>query len=173
MTDIDFIILYAIQNIRTPFLDKVFVTISSIPGNYGQMWIVLGIILLIFKKTRKCGITLILSYLMVFGFEQYILKDLIARPRPCHIDQTIELLISKPSSYSCPSTHSSWAFAAATSIFLYNKKFGMPVFVFSFFVAFTRLYLFVHFPSDVLLGILFGILFAILAKYIANKIIKE
>ena len=168
--NIDFSILYAIQNIRTSFLDKMFVVITSVPGNYGQMWIVIGIILLIFRRTRKCGIVLILSYLMVFGLGQYVLKDLIARPRPCHIDQTIELLISKPSSYSCPSTHSGWAFAASVSIFFYNKKIGIPVIAFSFLVAFSRLYLFVHFPSDVLFGIVIGMGFALLAKYITNKV---
>ena len=173
MTNIDFNILYAIQNIRTPFLDKFFVTITSIPGNYGQMWVVLGIILLIFKKTRKCGITIILSYLLVYGLGQYVLKDLIARPRPCHIDQTIELLISRPSSFSCPSTHSGWAFAAACSIFLYNKKIGIPVIIFAFLVAFSRLYLFVHFPSDVLFGTVIGIIFAILSKFVVNKILKR
>ena len=172
MTNIDFNILYAIQNIRTPFLDKLFVLITSIPGKYGQMWVLIGILLLFFKKTRKCGITLILSYLFVFGIGQYVLKDLIARPRPCHINQTIELLISRPSSYSCPSTHSGWAFAGATSILLYNKKFGILVIVFSLLVAFSRLYLFVHFPSDVLFGIVLGIVFATLAKYITNKAIK-
>lgn len=170
MTNIDFSVLYAIQNIRTSFLDKLFVFITSIPGNYGQMWVVLGIILIIIKKTRKCGITIIFSYLMVFGFGQYILKDLIARPRPCHIDQTVELLISRPSSFSCPSTHSGWAFAAAISIFLYNKKFGIPVSIMAFLVAFSRLYLFVHFPSDVLLGIVLGIVFAILAKLFVSKL---
>lgn len=172
MTNIDFNILYAIQNIRNSFLDKFFVVITSIPGNYGQMWLVLGIVLLIFKKTRKCGLTVIFSYLIVYGIGQYVLKDLIARPRPCHIDQTIELLISRPSSYSCPSTHSSWAFAAATSIFLYNKKIGIPVIIFSSLVAFSRLYLFVHFPSDVLFGIVLGIVFAVLTKYIINKLYK-
>lgn len=170
ITNVDFIILYAIQGIRTSFLDKFFISITSIPGNYGQMWIALGIVLLIFKKTRKCGITIIISYLMVFGFGQYILKDLIARPRPCHIDQTIELLISRPSSYSCPSTHSGWAFAGAISIFLYNKKCSIPVIIFSSLVAFSRLYLFVHFPSDVLFGIILGITFAILTKYVTKKI---
>ena len=173
MTNIDFRILYAIQNIRNPFLDKFFVVITSIPGNYGQMWVVLGIILLIFKKTRKCGLTIILSYLLVYGLGQYVLKDLIARPRPCHIDQTIELLIKRPSSFSCPSTHSGWAFAGATSIFLYNKKFGIPVILFSLLVAFSRLYLFVHFPSDVLFGIAIGILFAILSKYIITIVWKK
>lgn len=80
------------------------VIITSIPGNMGEMWITLGIVLLLFRKTRKCGFVVCLSYLLVYGMGQYVLKDLIARPRPCHIDQTIELLINRPSSYSCPST---------------------------------------------------------------------
>ena len=165
----DFNILYAIQNIRTPMLDKIFVTISSIPGDYGQMWVVLGVLLLLFKKTRKCGLVMIASYLLVYGVGQYVLKDLIARPRPCHIDETIELLVKKPSSYSCPSTHSAWAFAATTSVYLFNKKYGLLTYIFSSLVAFSRMYLFVHFPSDVLLGIVLGIIFAILVKKLINK----
>lgn len=169
----DFKILYAIQGIRTPLLDKIFVVITSIPGNYGQIWALLALILLVFKKTRKCGITMLVSYLLVYGMGQYVLKDLIARPRPCHLDQSIELLISRPSSYSCPSTHSGWAFAAATSIFLFNKKIGILTYVFSTLVAFSRLYLFVHFPTDVLLGIVLGVLFAILTKIVLSSIKKK
>lgn len=166
----DFEILYFIQSIRTPLLDKIMVTITSIPGNMGEMWITLGIVLLLFKKTRKCGLVMCVSYLLVYGVGQYVLKDLIARPRPCHIDQTVELLISRPSSYSCPSTHSGWAFAAATSVFLYNKKAGILTYIFSSLVAFSRMYLFVHFPSDVLFGITLGVVFAILTKYIISKL---
>lgn len=169
----DFGILYAIQNIRSPLLDKVIVLITSIPGDLGQMWVAIGVLLLLFKKTRKCGLVLIISYLLVYGIGQYVLKDLIARPRPCHIDQTIELLISRPSSYSCPSTHSAWAFAAATSVFLYNKKFGVLIYMFSTLVAFSRMYLFVHFPSDVLLGVLMGILFAYISKIVIEKLFKK
>ena len=169
----DFKILYLIQNIRTPLLDKLMVIITSIPGNMGEMWITLGIVLLLFRKTRKCGFVVCLSYLLVYGMGQYVLKDLIARPRPCHIDQTIELLINRPSSYSCPSTHSGWAFAAATSIFLYNKKLGIFTYIFSSLVAFSRLYLFVHFPSDVLFGIVLGTLFAIIVNYLLSKLLNK
>ena len=168
----DFNILYFIQSLRTPFLDKFFVLITSIPGNYGEMWVALGTILLLFKKTRKCGLTILLSYSLVYICGQYLLKDLIARPRPCHIDETIELLIKRPSSFSCPSTHSGWAFAAATSIFLFNKKFGIITYVFSSLVAFSRMYLFVHFPTDVLLGIIMGIIFAVITKKLVNKLYK-
>ena len=169
----DFDILYFIQTLRTPLLDKVFVTITSIPGNYGQMWVVLSVLLLLFKKTRKCGIVMLFSYGLVYGMGQYVLKDLIARERPCHLDETIELLISRPSSYSCPSTHSGWAFAAATSIYLFNSKYGILTYVFASMVAFSRMYLFVHFPSDVLIGIVLGILFAIISKRIVEKVVSH
>ena len=169
----DFNILYFIQSLRTPLLDKAFVTITSIPGNYGQMWAALAVLLLLFKKTRKCGIVMLLSYGLVYGMGQYVLKDLIARPRPCHLDETIELLISRPSSYSCPSTHSGWAFAAATSIYLFNSKYGILTYVFASLVAFSRMYLFVHFPSDVLIGIVLGILFAIISKRIVEKVVSH
>lgn len=166
----EFDILYAIQNLHNPVLDNIILVIMQITGDYGHLWIALGVLFLIFRKTRKCGIAILSSYVLVFAVGQFVLKDLIARPRPCHIDETIELLVARPSSFSCPSTHSAWAFAAATSIFCYFKKPGIIAFVFAAFVAFGRMYLFVHFPTDVLLGIAMGVGFAILSWFVIGKI---
>ena len=168
MQQLEFAILYAIQNIHTDFLDRFILTIMNITGSYGQLWVILAVLLLFFKKTRKAGFTILISYAMVFVVGQYGLKDLIARPRPCHIDETVALLVSRPSSFSCPSTHSAWAFAAAASVFSWHKKFGIVVGVIALIVAFGRLYLFVHFPTDVLFGIALGILFA----FVAYSIVK-
>lgn len=168
MQSLEFGILYAIQNIHTDFLDKFILTVMNITGSYGQLWAVLGVVLLIFKKTRKMGFTVLISYGLVYVVGQYVLKDLIARPRPCQIDQTVELLVSRPSSFSCPSTHSGWAFATAASVFAWNKKYGLLVGLLALIVAFGRLYLFVHFPTDVLCGIALGILSA----FIAYRLVK-
>ena len=168
MQSLEFGILYAIQNIHTDFLDKFILVVTNITGSYGQLWAVLAVLLLLFKKTRKMGFTILISYGLVFLVGQYVLKDLIARPRPCHIDETVELLIARPSSFSCPSTHSGWAFAAAASVFAWNKRYGIIVGLAALIVAFSRLYLFVHFPTDVLCGIALGILSA----FIAYKIVK-
>lgn len=168
MQAFEFGILYAIQNIHSAFLDKFILAVTNITGSYGQLWVVLAAVLLIFKKTRKMGFTILLSYGLVYLFGQLILKDLIARARPCQIDQTVELLVARPSSFSCPSTHSAWAFAAAASVFAWNKKYGLLVGIPALLVAFGRLYLFVHFPTDVLFGIALGILSA----FIAYKIVK-
>lgn len=166
--NIEFSILYAIQSIRTEWLDKAVLFITGAMGSNGEIWLGLGAGLLLFKKTRKMGITVILSYIMSWIIGQDILKNLICRPRPCHIDETIELLVSRPSSYSCPSTHTSLAFSMAMSIKAYDKKAGIYAIILALIVAFTRMYLFVHFPTDVLLGCVIGMM----AGYLTGKIVK-
>lgn len=168
----EFSILYAIQNLRSPLLDALILGLTNIMGSYGQIWLIVGVALCVFKKTKKCGITILISYVLVFLVGQYGLKDLIARARPCHLDEAIELIVKRPSSYSCPSTHTAWAFAAATSILLYFRKPGIAVMAVAVLIGFSRLYLFVHFPTDVLLGAVLGaVLTLVTAKVI--QIIEE
>lgn len=169
----DFDILYAIQSIHTPLLDSIILAVTKITGSYGQIWLVVAAALLIFRKTRKCGICILVSYGLVYLVGQYGLKDLIARPRPCHLDGTVPLLVSRPGSYSCPSTHSAWAFAAATCIFYYFKKPGIAVLLVAAFIGFSRLYLFVHFPTDVLLGLVMGVIMALLTCRVADAVGKK
>lgn len=166
-------ILYAIQSIRTDFLDSAIVFITNFVGKNAEIWLVLGIALLIFKKTRKIGLAVLLSYGLTWVICQDIIKDIICRPRPCHVDESIELLISRPSSYSCPSTHSALAMAMATSVYYFNKKFGIAAFVVSLIIGFSRMYLFVHFPTDVLLGYLIGIVAGIVAGKVVEIIAKK
>ena len=166
----EFDILYAIQTIHASFLDNIILTITKVMGNYGQIWLLVSLALFIPKKTRKAGICIILSYILVFLIGQYGLKDLIARPRPCHIDETVPLLVKRPGSYSCPSTHSAWAFAAATSIYCYHKHAGIVVGVISIIIGFSRLFLFVHFPSDVLIGAVMGIVLAVICAKGINRL---
>ena len=168
----EFSILYAIQNLHCDWLDDVILTITNLMGNYGQIWLIVAAVLLLFKTTRKTGLCVLLSYGLVFVIGQYVLKDLIARARPCHIDETVQLLISRPSSYSCPSTHTGWAFAAAFSIFLNHRKTDKIAGIVAIFAAavigFSRMYLFVHFPTDVLFGIVLGIMAALGAYALLN-----
>lgn len=169
----DFSILYFIQSIRTDFLDNIMLVLTKIAGSYGQLWICVAVLLLFFRKTRKAGIAVILSYGFVFLFGQMILKDLIARPRPCHLDETVSLLVERPSSFSCPSTHSAWAFGAAAAIACFSKKICIPAFIAAALIGFSRLYLFVHFPTDVLLGIVLGVICGLLGAWIVNMASKK
>ena len=166
----DFGILYTIQAMRSPALDQIMLGITKIMGSYGQIWLFVALGMIIFKKTRKIGICVFLSYVLVLVLGHVCLKDLIARPRPCHIDESIELLVKRPTSYSCPSTHTAWAFAGATSIYLYLKRAGIIAFIIAAIMGFSRMYLFVHFPTDVLFGIILGVVLAIISKIILEKI---
>ena len=129
--------------------------------------------LLIPKKTRWTGVAVLFSYVGVYIFGQMILKNLISRPRPCHVDQAFEMLVARPSSSSFPSTHSAWAFAAATAIFMKYKKAGIAAFIVAALIAFSRMYMFLHYPTDVLCGIIFGILLGIAADKICDVVKKR
>ena len=163
--------LYAIP--RTQILDSIFLIITKIAGSYGQLWVVVGLALLIPKKTRWTGIAVLISYVGVYIFGQMILKNLISRPRPCQVDQTFEMLVARPSSSSFPSTHSAWAFAAATAIFMKYKKAGIAAFVVAALIAFSRMYMFLHYPTDVLCGIVFGIILGIVADKLCDIVKKR
>ena len=130
---------------------------TKIAGSYGQLWVVIALLLLIFKKTRRAGVSLLIAYIGVFLLGQFGLKNIISRPRPCQIDTAFPLLVSRPSSSSFPSTHSAWAFGGATAIFLQHKKAGIAAYVAAVLIGFSRLYLFLHFPTDVLFGALMGV----------------
>ena len=163
--------LYAIP--RTQILDSIFLLITKIAGSYGQLWAVVGLALLIPKKTRWTGIAVLISYVAVYIFGQMILKNLISRPRPCHVDQAFEMLVARPSSSSFPSTHSAWAFAAATAIFMKYKKAGIAAFIVAALIAFSRMYMFLHYPTDVLCGIIFGVILGIAADKICDIVAKR
>ena len=163
--------LYAIPH--THILDSFFLILTKIAGTYGQLWVVVGAALLISKKTRRTGIAVLISYVCVFIFGQLILKHLFDRLRPCQIDQAFVLLVDRPTSSSFPSTHSAWAFSAATAIFMKYKKAGFAVFVVAALIAFSRMYLFLHFPTDVLCGIILGVIIGIAADKICDIVAKR
>ena len=151
----EFSFLYAIP--RGSLLDSFFLGVTKIAGSYGQLWVVIALLLLIFKRTRRAGVAVLIAYISVFFLGQYGLKNLISRPRPCQIDTAFPLLVSRPSSSSFPSTHSAWAFGGATAIFLRHKKAGIAAYVVAVLIGFSRLYLFLHFPTDVLFGAAMGV----------------
>ena len=151
-------ILHAIQLLHNPLLDQMMVTVfNDLVGSLGQLWIVVGLILLVIPKTRKCGAAVLLSYIVSFLIGNEWLKDLIARPRPCAVDDTVSLIVKKPGSFSCPSVHTYLAFSSAMAIYHYYKKAGIGVLVFASLVGFSRMFFFVHYPTDVLFGIVLGI----------------
>ena len=151
------------------FLDKVIPIITKL-GDEGLLWIALAVIFLFFKTTRKIGITMGLSLLIGYLVGNLFLKNVIARVRPYNLNTEAVLLIPKLKSFSFPSGHTLSSFEGATSIFLRNKKWGIPALVLAVLIAFSRMYLYVHYPTDVLAGAILGIAISFLAKFIVDKI---
>lgn len=154
---VDFAILDFIQNtIRCSFLDTVMTALSYM-GEAGIFWIAAAIVMLFFKKTRAVGAMVLAAMALGYAVGELGIKNIVCRPRPFVLNPTAVPVIAPPSGFSFPSGHSCSSFAAATVIFVYNKKLGIPAVILAALIAFSRLYNYVHFPSDVLCGILLGI----------------
>ena len=149
-------ILDLIQTIRTPLGDTVMCFITRL-GDAGAVWILLAIILMIIPRTRKSGAVLMIALGVDIVLCNGILKPLIARIRPCDANTSIQLLIARPHDFSFPSGHTAASFAAVGALlFSGEKKLWKPVFVLAVLIAFSRLYLYVHYPTDILGGIVVG-----------------
>lgn len=161
-----------LQTIHTPLLDKILAFITSL-GNAGIIWIVLAVVLLILPKTRKTGIIVAAALLMDLILCNLILKNLVARVRPYDVNTAIAILIKKPLDFSFPSGHTAASFAAMTALFLAKmKKAWIAALVLEVLIAFSRLYFYVHYPTDVLGGAVVGILSGIIGYTIVEKIDK-
>lgn len=140
---------------RTGFLDAAMPVISALCG-HGEVWILLAVILLAIKKHRKTGAVLILALALDVICCNMILKPLVARPRPFAYNELVELLVARPADWAFPSGHTAASFAAVGALLAEKSRLWKPAFALAVMIAFSRLYLYVHWPSDVLAGALLG-----------------
>ena len=148
-------VLNWIQTLRTGWLDGVMVLVSTL-GDAGAVWIVLALVLLCIRKTRRVGVTVALALVLDVIVCNGVLKPLFDRVRPCVVNPAVELLVSCPSDASFPSGHTAASFAAAGALRAAGSCLWLPGLVLAVLIAFSRLYLYVHWPSDVLAGALLG-----------------
>ena len=142
------------QTLHTPFLDKLMVFITSL-GNAGIIWIVMTIVFLLIPKMRKTGAVMAAALIIDLLLCNVILKNLVARTRPYDVNTGVQLLVSRLHDYSFPSGHTAAAFASVTALYLAGeKKLWKPVL--ACLIGISRLYLYVHYPTDVLGGALAG-----------------
>lgn len=171
----DLALLYGIQAaVGCPLLDAVMPVITAL-GEYGIMWLAVAAALLVQRKYRAWGIVMVIAIAAVYILGMWVVKPLVARPRPFAAVPDYPLLIAAPSDYSFPSGHASASFAAATVIcFIPTLKKGWKVgaVAFAALIAFSRLYLFVHYPTDVLAGIVLGIALGALAAIAYRRIAR-
>lgn len=165
----ELVFLQALDFMRCDWMDVVMLGVTRL-GDGGIIWIVFTLCMLFSKRYRRYGLmsaaALLLGLLIVNG----MIKPLAARSRPFAVDPSVVLLLAPPGDHSFPSAHTVSSFAAACCIFFGNRKMGTAALVLAGLVAFSRMYLMVHFPTDVLAGVLLGILFAWTARWLVEKI---
>ncbi len=179
--NIDIAILNWIHEVFScAFLDVVMPIITAL-GNKGLFMIAVAVVMLFFKRTRKTGIMIGVALILGLTFGNGVLKNLFARVRPYELEGALvtDLLIERPHDYSFPSGHTLASFEAAVVVALRCKTLpgkritGAIALVLAFLIAFSRLYLYVHFPSDILGGAILGTLFAFCGVWIVNAVEKK
>ena len=165
-------ILDWIQALHNPVTDVLFVWITRL-GNVGMIWILLAAVLLLRRKTRKTGDILAAALVVDVLLCNGLLKHLFHRVRPCDVNTAVSLLVSRPTDYSFPSGHTAASFAAVAALYLAGaRRLWKPALVLGILIAFSRLYLYVHYPSDILGGVLVGLFAGWAGSRIAAKLLK-
>ncbi len=175
VTSFDFSILNFIQeHFRCDFLDGVCRFLGSV-GNMGLIWIAFAVILLFFKKTRAAGMIALLAMGLGYLLGDIVIKPIVQRPRPFTYDSGlnmfwgVDLISKKPGNYSFPSGHSAAAWAFATTLLVKRRTLGLIAVLPAVLMMLSRLYLYVHFPTDVLCGALLGAASAFVMMLIFKK----
>ena len=161
------------ETLHCSFLDFLMPLITVL-GDAGIFWIAVAVVLLLIPKYRKIGLGMGAALIIGLLVCNVTLKPLVARPRPydyqlTHFGKTIELLIARPHDFSFPSGHTLASFEGATVLLIGNKKLGIPAMILACLIAFSRMYLYVHYPTDVLVSVALGITFGFLGNWLVKK----
>lgn len=151
------ILNYIQSHLHSGFLDTAMPLVTTL-GNKGAIWIGCAALLLLIPKTRKAGAAMAASLVLETLCCNVILKPLTGRIRPCDVNAAVRLLITHPTDFSFPSGHTGASFAAVSALYFSKNRLWIPTLVLAMLIAFSRLYLYVHYPSDVFAGMLIGIM---------------
>ncbi len=163
--------------LQSPFMDFI-MPIITLFGEAGIFWIAWAVLLLFFQKTRKTGWSMGVALILGVIICNMLLKPMVMRPRPydfqlSEFGKVIPLLIDAQHDYSFPSGHTIACFEASVVLLIKDKRMGIPAFILGLLVSFSRLYLYVHYPSDVLASVVLGTVFAFLGVLIVNKVYEK
>ena len=158
------------EHLRNTFLDAVVPLFTKL-GDYGILWVLLALGLLAFPKTRRGGLAVSCALLLELLCCNLVLKPLVARERP-YTYRELQLLIPALKDYSFPSGHTAASFAVSSALFFRKDRLWIPTVALAVLLGFSRLYLYVHFPSDVLCGALLGMLAGFLGCLLADRLEK-
>lgn len=151
------ILLFIQEYLRRDWMNGFWSTVTHL-GDSGFIWILIGVLLLIFKRTRKAGAAVLLALIFGAVITNVILKNVIARIRPYEVIEGLHLLIERQHDFSFPSGHACAAFSGAMALYrTIPRRYGICALVFAGLIALSRLYVGVHYPTDVMAGVLIGI----------------
>lgn len=167
------ILLYVQEHIRCSVLDKVFPLITHL-GDAGIFWILLSLVLLIFKKTRKAGAFSLGALIGSVVLNNMILKVVINRTRPYELIEGLRLIGKAATDASFPSGHTAASFASAVAMFPnLKKRYGVPLLILALLISLSRVYIGIHYPSDIVGGFVSGLFLGIMANVIGNLVIAK
>ena len=159
------ILLFIQNHIRQDWLTPIFKGITFL-GDKGWFWISLSLSLLVFQKTRRLGCMCCMAMFFMVVINNMLIKNIVNRTRPWVTFPEIIPLGNLPDDSSFPSGHTAASFAVSIVLLLKTKKrFGIPALVLAVLIGLSRLYLGVHYPSDVLGGVVSGSLCAVLGLF--------
>ncbi|MDO4739489.1 MAG: phosphatase PAP2 family protein [Eubacteriales bacterium] len=164
------ILLWMQEHLRTDLLDGLLKFISAL-GNGGVFWIVLTVLLLCFKKTRKAGVASAVALALMQIMGNMLIKPLVERARPCDVEQAVDMIIGRPHGYSFPSGHTASSFAVVFAFCFAGSFLWKPALVLAAPIAFSRMYLFVHYPTDILGGLMLGLVCGWLGAKIGRRLL--
>ena len=160
-------------NLQSGFMDKFMPFITKF-GDHGLFWMIVAAVLFIIPKTRKTGLGMAIAMVIGLLVCNVTLKPLVARIRPYDLQAelgiTIQLLGERMHDFSFPSGHTIASFEAAVVMLKNSKKLGIPAMILAVLISFSRLYLYVHYPTDVFVSIILGTLFALIGDAVAGLI---
>lgn len=156
------------QNVRCGWLDWLMPKVTSL-GYAAVLWVCIALILVTRQSRRRLGVKIAVGLILGAIISSILLKNIVARPRPCWINTTIDMLINIPRDYSFPSGHTLAGFSSAITIARSHKHAGICAFVVAVLIAFSRMYLYVHFLTDVLAGAVIGIVVGLIACWLVDK----
>lgn len=167
------IIIWIQDSWRNDVLTPIFIFITKL-GDNGAIWILISLGLLIPKKTRKIGLMSLLALALSVIIDNMLLKNIVARVRPYEVVPRLHSLIGIQNDYSFPSGHTGSSFAAAVIMFCgLPKKYGVLAIVLATLIGFSRLYVGVHYPTDVLCGAFIGAGIALLTYMLGNSLMER
>ena len=161
-------------NLQSGFMDSFMPFITKF-GDHGTFWMIVAAILFIIPKTRKTGLGMAIAMMIGLLVCNVTLKPLVGRIRPYDLQLqefgiTIQLLGERMHDFSFPSGHTIASFEAAVVLLKNSKKMGIPAMILAILISFSRLYLYVHYPTDVIVSVILGTLFALIGNALAGVI---